>query len=292
MYIPERSVGWVLLMNTSSAAGGMARLNDLIVRYLTHGTPTPVLSTGATLAQEALSAYVGYYELVNPQQEALRGVDNLFQGRTIFTKDGQLWGQGFLSTPFRMVPTDVPGGFRGENDPTTTVLFTHREDGDVMLAASGRYRVKSSPSEICLLRGLVFGAFALMASSLLFALVWGPRWLLRRDFRARVRPIATLVAPLVASILGLTSIGVLAHPFETRDFVPLKNPLTVSLFVVPSVFALASAAAFAFALRGIVRRNQQSRTVKVHSLLVALASCAMVSWMAHWGWIGVRLWDY
>jgi hypothetical protein len=117
---------------------------------------------------------------------------------------------------------------------------------------------------------------------------------LRKQFRARARPVTARLVPLVASLLGLASIGLFYRPsgFGEHDFVPLKNALTISLFAVPCAFALASVAALAFTVRSIARREPSSRVVQVHSLLVALGACALVSWMASCGWIGVRIWSY
>jgi CubicO group peptidase (beta-lactamase class C family) len=286
-YIPERGVGWVLLINTSAPGDGMSRLEDLIARYLLHDAPPPPAPTGPALAPAELARYVGYYEYANSRQEALRGVDDLFGGRTVFIKDGQLWAKDFLATPERLVPTGVPGGFRGVDDPITKLVFAQREDGDVMVSSG--YRIKRSPWPILLIRGIVFGAGVLMASSLLWALYWLPRWLLSRQYRARVQRLRLRLLSLGASLLGFFAIALLSRSWDERDFVPIKNVLTVSLFLVPSLFAFAAVLALAQALKSITRHKN---LVAVHSLLVALAACALAAWMARWGWIGVRVWSY
>ena len=86
--------------------------------------------------------------------------------------------------------------------------------------------------------------------------------------------------------------ALLSRPYEECDFVPIVNTLTVSLFVVTSLFAVASLVALANSIVGIIRRDAQLGRQKWHGLLVALAACAIVGWMARAGWIGMRLWNY
>ena len=290
MYIPERGVGWVFLVNTSSPGNGMERLRKVIVRYLTRSKPAPEYPTG-TLAPEMLAQYTGYYEHANSRIEILRGFDQLFGGVTVLAKNGQLWERSFLSPAKRLVPTGAEGGFRGEDEGTTRVVFTERDGANVMLAGT-RYYVKTSPWKIRALRGVVFAGFALMASSILYALVWGPRWIFRKRFRVRARPIAVRVAPLVASIVGFASVGLYLTMTGIRHFVPLVNVRTVAAFVLPLVFVATSGVALGVSIRSIVRRDELRPAVKIHALLVALGSCAIVVWLAYWRWIGLRLWDW
>ena len=134
---------------------------------------------------------------------------------------------------------------------------------------------------------------ALMASSILFAIVWGTRWIFSKRFRARARPMATRVAPMLASVACFVAVGILMSLTGFRHFVPpLVNPRTVGAFVAPLVFMLLAGVALGHALRSIVRRHELSAAVKIHSLLVALGSCAIVLWMAYWRLLGVRLWDW
>jgi CubicO group peptidase (beta-lactamase class C family) len=289
-YIPELGVGWVLLLNTSVTGNGMTRLNELLARYLTHDAAPPPAPTGTAPSPEELAGYAGYYEYQDSMQEALHGVDYLLYGRTVFVKDGQLWAQDFLESPVRLIPTGAPAAFRGETDRVTTIVFAHREDGDVMLTAA--YRVKRSPWRIRSLRTVVFGSLALMMSSLLFALAWAPLWLFNQRYRARAGRLRTRTVPLLASILGLISIALLYGCNSQRVFAPIKNALTISLFVVPILFAVASAAALVIVVGSLSRRGEMNRVLKAHCLSVALASSAIAVWMACCGWIGLAVWAY
>lgn len=290
MYIPEREVGWVVLINTSAGGSALERLRKLVVRYLTRDAPQPELPT-ATVPADALAQYAGYYALASPRIAILTGLDTLLSGRTIFVKDGALWERSFVESPKRLVATGVAGGFRGEDEGTTRVLFTNGADGEPVMFSNTRYFVKTSPWWIRAHRAIVFGSVALMASSILFAFVWVPRWLYSKRFRARVT-LAPRVVPFLASLLGFAGFAIYLSLTGIRHFVPLVNVRTVAAFLVPLVFALHAGLALLVAVSSIRRRDELRPIVKLHSLLVALGACAMVVWMAYWRLLGVRLWDW
>ncbi len=291
MYIPERGVGWVVLINTSGS-GGLDRVRRVVARYLTRDMPAPVLPT-ASVSADALATYAGYYASASPRIELTAGLDHLLGGRTLLVKDGALWERSFLERAKRLVPTGVPGGFRSEDEGTTRLAFARDEAGNAVMLSNTRYFVKTPTWRIVAERGVVFASVALMASSILFAIVWGTRWIFSKRFRARARPMATRVAPMLASVACFVAVGILMSLTGFRHFVPpLVNPRTVGAFVAPLVFMLLAGVALGHALRSIVRRHELSSAVKIHSLLVALGSCAIVLWMAYWRLLGVRLWDW
>src|SRR5206468_1575573 len=108
------------------------------------------------------------------------------------------------------------------------------------------------------LRAALAMSALLALSSLAFALFWLPRWLWRRPLRALMRPLALRVLPLVASVCGLATAALLSHRYVTRDFVPPKNAVTIAIFVVPTLFAVTSLTALAYALvRLLLRRGPE-----------------------------------
>ncbi len=289
MYIPERGVGWVVLINAGSS-NALDRVRRLAARYLTRDMPKPELPTAATMAIDASRA--GYYAPANPRLQIMAGMEHLFGGRTIVVKDGALWERSFRERAKQLVPTGAPDGFRSDDEGTTRLAFARDDAGNDVLLSNTRYYVKRPTWTIVVERGVVFASFALMASSILFALVWGTRWLFSKRYRARARPLATRVAPMLASVAGFAALAILLSLSGIRHFIPLVNPRTVGAFVGPLVFTLMAGLGLGFALRSIVRRHETSGAVKIHSLLVALGSCVIVLWMAYWRLLGLRLWDW
>jgi hypothetical protein len=125
----------------------------------------------------------------------------------------------------------------------------------------------------------------MMASSVLFAIVWIPRKLLGR--MKGVRHMSVRVMPLLASIVLVAA------------FLPLRDALAIELaqfgtgtawiFFGSIAFATLSLVSFGLALRSF--RFEMNRAARIHSMLVALSCLGMTWYLAYWGMIGVLAWN-
>ena len=132
--------------------------------------------------------------------------------------------------------------------------------------------------------GLLVLSLALMASALLFAVVWVLRWLLRR--MKDVPHLRVRAVPLLA-ILSLALIVFCAMQLDEAE-IGTRNLWTMGIFLFTILFPLFSVAGLVLALR--VPREEIHRGVRVHSLLVSLGCCCVSAFFAAWGLIGVRFW--
>ncbi|HEY2548583.1 MAG TPA: hypothetical protein VGI46_21090, partial [Candidatus Acidoferrum sp.] len=125
---------------------------------------------------------------------------------------------------------------------------------------------------------------ALMATSVLFAIVW----ILRKLFggmkdaqHLAVRAIPFLATlSLVAMVFCFTKLG----GADTGKL----TIWTAGIFVMSLLFPLLSV--IGLLLAGRVPKTEIHGAVRIHSLLVALACCVMTVFVASWHFIGLRLW--
>jgi hypothetical protein len=132
--------------------------------------------------------------------------------------------------------------------------------------------------------GLLCLCLALMATSVLFAVIW----FLRKLFGGMkgVRHMAVRVVPLLAT-LCLAAIPFFFSRLSGSNFGTL-NPWTFGIFLTTLLFPLLSVAGLLLA-RG-VPREEIHKGVRIHSLLVSLACCLVAAYLASWGWVAVRPW--
>jgi hypothetical protein len=124
----------------------------------------------------------------------------------------------------------------------------------------------------------------LMASSVLFALVW----ILRKVFGAMkdVQHLAVRTVPLLATLFFAALVFCFTK-LGGADTGKL-TVWTVGIFLFSLLFPLLSLYGLLLAVR--VPRNEIHSGARVHSLLVAVACSVVAIFIASWHIIGLRLW--
>ena len=131
---------------------------------------------------------------------------------------------------------------------------------------------------------LVLGALGIMATSILFALVWIPMKLL-----GKIKGAGSLSAryvPLLAALsLGAAVLLLNAIP---GWYAGTYNILTVGIWLLTWLFAGLSIWGLWLSVRSFTR--EMKPTVRIHSLLVSIACCGITAYLAWEHLIGIRLW--
>jgi len=124
----------------------------------------------------------------------------------------------------------------------------------------------------------------LMATSLLFAVVWILRKLLggMKD----VKHLAVRAIPLLATL----SFAALVFCFTKLGGADTGKLTvwTVGIFALSILFSLLSL--YGLLLVARVPKSEIHKGTRIHSLLVALACCVLTAFIASWHLIGLRLW--
>ncbi len=281
-YFPGPGVGYVVLLNSSSSGRALRDLDRLALDYLTQGTPAPAPPT-IQLPPTTLENFTGYYEARNPRPQWLANLSLLVGGRWVFLRNGSLYEKGVFRRARQLVAV-APNQFRTPEQPEASTIFTRDAQGRAVLATGEFYGVRTSIVWPLARLGLIALGLLLMASSIVFALAWIPRLLLRRT--RRPKHLAMRAAPLAAALsLAAMVLIVILSPIWLLGAYDI---LSVGVWLAGWLFLLFSVSALWLALRPGAGRA--GRTVRIHSLLVAVACSGVAGYLLYWHWIGARLW--
>jgi CubicO group peptidase (beta-lactamase class C family) len=288
-YAPDSGVGYFFAINASNGQA-LEEIGQAIRAYLTSDQDKP--EPPAAGRPEGLEGLAGYYQPITPRIEKTRFLERLLGVQRVSAHDGRLWVADLLSPAKELIPVS-PTLFRGEDEPIATAAFVEDgADGRVLqgwgAAVRGNYR--PVPAWRIWAEGGAAGVCAaLMLSAVLFALVWVPRWLLRRlrgvpGLSVRVLPLFAVLW-LVGAFVLLAVSGEPPHVFERFGRL---TPWSAALCALTCLFALTAVLGLLQALRG--RRLGVRRAVRLHALLVSIANSLVAAYLAYWGIIGLRTW--
>ncbi len=289
-YNKEHGVGFFVAINVANGRA-LREIESALRDYLMHGleaSPEPAAPASA----EDLAEVEGFYRDFTPRQEVGRFLDGYFGIGVVRQDDGHLHLGSAFDRGDRLAAL---GGrrFRGDADGRASWIFVPAtEDGDLFLGRRNYRRVSAFgvwlrwiATALCLV---------LMASSVLFALVWGPRLALRRlrgseppfsraSLARRLQPLAAvLVLALACAAFGFG----MADPFARLGAPTFLSVGFAAGTWVYALLALASSAQW-WRTRG---EDDVGRRIRVHSLLVNLALILTLVALASWGLLGMRSW--
>lgn len=290
-YLSEEGVGFVVMINSASGRA-LGDIRKLVEKFLIRGFEAEV-PPEASVPTESLASLTGYYEPITPRIEVYRFLNRLMGILKVEFSDGRLTARGALGGSRDELIAVAERQFRGEGEPVATVAFIDDGDGRMILqgfgsAVAGNYRSLSAVrvwlrwvvSVLCL---------GLMASAVVFALVWMPRKLLGRS--REVRHLSVRLFPLLAAVALAVASGLFvlagSDPLERLGRPTVYSVgflLLIWLFTVSTVLGLIQV--------GRARRWDVHRGVWVHSLLVSLANGLVALYLGYWGIIGLATWAY
>ncbi len=263
-------------------------LRDALTRDLEASPARPVEVSAADLA-----AVEGTYRDFTPRQELGRFLGGYAGIAVVRHRGGHLYLGSAVGLGDRLLPLGSDR-FRGEDDGRASwVYLPGTEDGDLLLGRRNYRRVSAFG---VWLRWIVTALCAmLMATSVIFAMVWGPRMAARR-LRGAGPPfprasLARRLQPLVAVLVLVLSLA--CFGFGMAD--PIARLGTPTFLAV--AFAAGTLAFAVLALASTVgwwrTRGEEGvgRAARVHSLLVNVALLLTVAALASWGLLGLRSWS-
>jgi CubicO group peptidase (beta-lactamase class C family) len=285
-YMPEQNWGYVVLLNSTQSFQALLDLNKLAIDFLSRDFPKtqqPAVSVPAADVEQ----FAGYYAPRAPRSQLLSFIEDLSEGVRIRVIHGQLTRSSLFGKPQALFCVGK-NFFRGEKEPEATSVFVTDSAGHMVLSDQGmegfsygeRTTIAWTYARIVLLVLCV----VLMATSLLFAIVW----ILRKLFGGMkdVEHLAVRAIPFLATL----SFAALLFCFtklggaDTGKF----TLWTAGIFVLSMLFPLLSLSGLWLSVR--VRKSEIHGGTRVHSLLVALACCVVTIFIACWHIVGLRLW--
>jgi CubicO group peptidase (beta-lactamase class C family) len=283
-YMPEQNWGYVVLLNSTQSFQALLDLNKLAIDFLSRDFPKnqqPAVSVPAA----DLEKFTGYYAPRAPRSQLLSFIEDLSGGMRIRVIHGQLTRSSLFGKPEPLLCVGK-NFFRGEKEPEATSVFVTDSAGHMVLSGTGgfSYGERTTIAWTYARIVLLVLCMVLMATSLLFAIVW----ILRKLFGGMkdVEHLAVRAIPLLATL----SFAALVFCFtklggaDTGKF----TVWTAGIFALSMLFPLLSLYGLLLAVR--VPKSEIHGGTRVHSLLVALACCVVTIFIASWHIVGLRLW--
>jgi CubicO group peptidase (beta-lactamase class C family) len=285
-YMPEQNWGYVVLLNSGFSGKALHELNSLAMDFLSKDFPKaqqPLVH----LPQSELESFAGYYAPRAPRNQMASFLDELTGGTRVRAENGQLLVSGLFGKNAEKLLPVGKNLFRGEKEPEATAVFFSDPSGTKVLVSAGMDGVPYGEREGIFWPyarlAVLCACFVLLASSLLFALVWGVRWVLGK--MKDVRHLSVRAVPLVATLLLVVVLFSMTKIFDDLGAI---NFWTVTIFAGTILFALFSLVGLWLAVR--VPRSEIRHGVRMHSLLVSLACVTLTVFFASWHLLGLRVW--
>jgi len=284
-YMPEQNWGYVVLLNSTVSGQALDDMNQLAIDFLSRDFPKPQQPM-IPLAAKELKKFTGFYAPRAPRDQLLAFTDDLMGGTWIRSANGRLLRSGLFGKSEKLFPVGK-NLFRAEKDPEATAVFFRDATGRMIYVASGSdgepYAERIFIPWPYVRTALLAVSALVMASAVLFALVWGLLFLFGRlknvkHLHVRIVPllaVVTFAAAVFAFIKSAEDVGVLTF-WSATVF------LTSLLFTLLSLIGLF--------LANAVPRDEIRKGVRIHSLLVSMACCVVMVFLSAWHLIGLRLW--
>ncbi|MGC1620637.1 MAG: serine hydrolase domain-containing protein [Candidatus Acidiferrum sp.] len=285
-YMPEQNWGYVVLLNGTESYQALLDLNRLALDFLSKDFPKPQ-QPAVPMQTAELEKLAGYYAPRAPRSRLFSFMENLSGGVRVRVISGQITRSGLFGKPEAMIPVGK-NLFRGEKEPEATTIFVPNGAGQMVLSGQGldgfSYGIRSAIFWPYAQMAMLVLCMVLMATSLLFAIVW----ILRRLFGAMkgVQHLAVRAVPLLATL------SFLAFFFCTTKLggadAGRLTVWTFGIFALSILFPLLSLYGLLLAVR--VPKSEINAAARIHSFLVSLACCVLTIFIASWHLIGLRLW--
>jgi CubicO group peptidase (beta-lactamase class C family) len=287
-YNLDHGLGYVVLQNLFDTHFH----DDLFVRvrsYVASHVDSIAPPLQVPVPTEVLDAYCGYYEPRSPRQQLAAFAEILAGGITVSYENDTFYTQGFMEDKTALIA--VSGSlFRQPDHPEASRVFTKTANGRMAYASRRSYYERTAFWKTLLYRALVFGAVAVMLSSIAYAIFWIPVHIYKKlkHSENRSKCVSMRLVPLLAVvslILGTLKMG---------D----QTILEFGMFTAPNAIFYVSTLLFAglstlslFTTYRSFRRPV--RTVARSYAVLLSASCfGMTLYLNYSGVIGLRLWAY
>jgi CubicO group peptidase (beta-lactamase class C family) len=285
-YLPEQGLGYVFFINSANGEA-FERIGKLVRAYVTRDLPKPALPAPVPINAAALRPFLGYAEPVTPRQEITRFLGRILGVRRFKLDKGKLDISKVIGGPEKSYVAVSDYLFRDEKEPLATLaLIPSSPDGPLLQTDGTTYR-PVSPVAVWTEYGLGAAWLLLMASAVLFALIWVPRKLLGKMRGAPRLSIRMIPVVSLASLTGAVALFAVSGDDLLQRF-GKPTVWSVGFCVLTWAFALTAVLGLVLTLRA--RGSGVPPGVYAHALAITLANTVVAAYLAYWGVIGFRSW--
>ena len=282
-YSDELGVGYVVLVNATHSPRAMIAIRRLVFAYLVQGRTLPPLPEVPDVAPTPPQADA--FAFVAPRHR-LFGFIQCATTAWRLAVEGQRASIEQLGGPaIALVPTK-DGGFRHPAQSGTSIRVARDRDGDEILVHHGTVGAASQWWFVRARVWLLGCALLVISLTPWLSLAMLAISLVRRKL---VLPLGLVLWPAIAAF-AFSVIPRLLAEAASRELLGRAHPWTIALCAATLVFALASAAAMAAAVRWSVRDDRPSVWLRMPLSFSACACFGFTLWLGAHGIIGLRTW--
>ena len=283
-YYPELGVGYVMLLNSNYSYRGYRQVRALLFAYLTRGRTFPPPPPAGARGEPPGATYFAF---ASPNNELFGFIDEATLGWRAFAGTDGVRIDELGGPSFHLVPT-ADGAYRFADEYGSSVRFTTNRDGTPVMT-TGFWYAEAVPWWTARIRyaALSFAMMLLQLAPLYAAAVLGLGALRRR----RVVPHALVVLPALAGL----SCAAVPRCLELSFFhgvIGGVHPLTIAVCALTILFAIASTASLATAIRWSVRPDRPRLLARLFPTACGVAFFGLTLWLAAHGVIGFRTWAW
>ncbi len=280
-YAYNRRYGFAISINSESSFN---KIEDLIIQYLSQGLSL-VKPKKEPIPDTIVQTFSGYFEMKSPRNQLFYFMEQFTGNEKMSFRGDTLLRRGFLSEPTKYLHMGE-NQFRTLESSAPQIVLTHDEAGTPVIVGNTYYE-KSSAFAVRGRQIMFFGSLIVIASFLLFGLVW----LILRIF-GKVKPTATQITfTLWLGNAGLL-VAFISAVILLQDYIHAGafNAKTLIVFIGTVLFGVT-------AVLGLVQlfsflRKPAGIVLKSYLTLVCIAMIALAVFLFQHGWIGLQLWSY
>ena len=284
-YLPNHDRGYFFSINAANQQTYQA-IDEMLRAFLTRGLDA---QQPEQPIEVDLRHLIGYYEPLTVRNERMRFLTPLFQTVRANIDDGTLVLTPFFGQPAVWIPVSN-GRYRYRELTQANIAEVTVPASTTPLLSGQPGTLHRIPTYVAWLRwvGLTF-CLTLMASALLFALIWVPRFALGRLRNAkllfvRAWPVITTACFVATAFAGLSG---------SMD--PIRRLGTFSLYsgaywILSWLFAILCLVSVSHAWRHASERASIGAGVWWHAQLVTAANATVLGYLSYYGMIGLRFW--
>jgi len=289
-YNTDKKLGFVVLQNSFD----MSFYDDvfyLVWDYMNSHVAPVKPPPPVQIHVSELEKYCGYYESRNPRMRLMEFSDILSNGVTILYEKDTLYYKTFMGTKKPLIPVSQ-NLFRKQGEAEATKVFTETSDGEMVYASQGSYYVRTAAWKPIVYNILVFGAFIIMFSSIVYCLIWIPVHIYKRWKRKTNRShyIRMRLIPLLAVMSLLIGIVTFIITEPSMLEIGQRTFCNVIFFISTLIFASFSILSLFTTYKSFFKSVK--KVERMYAILLSSACFGMTIYLSYWGIIGLRMWVY
>lgn len=280
-YAREPSLGYVVMVNRMDP-DTQNTLERLAMEFLMRGQTPPAAAPDTPHGD--LSPYAGWYEMANPRNEIMAGIERVLSNNRIDVEGDDVVFRHPVFGEMGRYRALGGGQLRLVESTWPMAAFALDADGVLSVTTRTQFYRKQGFLHAGLPVYAFFTALVLLLSSVLFA----PVWLLRTAFgglRKAPGKSARALPPLAAIAFFAAVACAISMPI---DGVFAPNVHTIGICAFTLLFAALAIAALVQSVR--TWRMPMNVVARWHALLVAVAACGLTVWLAVNHLLGLRTW--